>query len=153
MEDILYSWKFESKKERGSLWYVIALSIVIGLVIWGFFTAQYGMSFIILLVAGVTYFVENNLEDEIKVILTPLGIKVAESFFDYPKIESFSLIYEKENAVLLRLKINKKGIRVFDLEIDNQIALKLKEILPTFVSEDEKGELSFTEKMTRLLKL
>ena len=153
MEDILYSWKFESKKERGSLWYIIALSIVLGLVIWGFFTSQYGMSFIILLVAGVTYFVENNLEDEIEVVLTPLGIKVSESFFDYPKIESFSLIYEKEKAVLLRLKINIKGIRIFDLEVNNSIALKLKEILPAFVEEDEKGELSFTEKITRFLKL
>lgn len=153
MQDILYSWKFESKKERWSLWYVIALSIVIGLVIWGFFTTQYGMSFIVLLVAGVTYFVENNLEDEIEVTLTPLWIKISENFFDYPKIESFSLIYEKENAVLLRLKINKKGIRVFDLEVNNDIALKLKEILPAFVQEDEKGELSFIEKITRLLKL
>lgn len=153
MQDILYSWKFESKKERWSLWYVIALSVVIGLVIWGFFTTQYGMSFIVLLVAGVTYFVENNLEDEIEVTLTPLWIKISENFFDYPKIESFSLIYEKENAVLLRLKINKKGIRVFDLEVNNDIALKLKEILPAFVQEDEKGELSFIEKITRLLKL
>jgi hypothetical protein len=39
-------------------------------------TKQYGMSFIVLLIAGLVYFIENNSDEEINVIITLLGVKV-----------------------------------------------------------------------------
>jgi hypothetical protein len=45
------NWKFNSKKEKSQLWYIIAFSMVIGLSIWGFATNQYAMSFVIILLA------------------------------------------------------------------------------------------------------
>jgi len=41
MSDLLYLWSFDSKKNRSSLWYVIVLSIAIGLIIWGFLSKQF----------------------------------------------------------------------------------------------------------------
>lgn len=37
----LFSWNYEHVKERGQNWYIIFISIVIGLVLWAFFTKQY----------------------------------------------------------------------------------------------------------------
>ncbi|NUJ98271.1 hypothetical protein HGA92_05885 [Candidatus Gracilibacteria bacterium] len=153
METILYTWKFSAKKERSKLWYIIGLSIVIGLVIWGFLTSQYGMSFIIILIAGISYFLEINGEDEILVQVEQLGIKIGEGFYDYGKIQSFTFIYDEANAILLRLKTNKKGVAVIDIDVDNTIAQQLRPILASFLQEDEKEDISFIDRLVKILKL
>jgi hypothetical protein len=51
---------------------MIALSVVIGLVVWGFMTKQYVMSFLIILITGISFFIENNSEENITVTLNQL---------------------------------------------------------------------------------
>ena len=149
----LYSWNFSTDKQRSSLWYMIALSVVIGLVVWGFMTKQYVMSFLIILITGISFFIENNSEEMILLTLNQLGIKINNSFYDYSKIGSYTFIYDGENAVILRLHLLNKWIKVVDLQVDNSITIDLKQILPNFIREDEKAELSFTDKLIRWLKL
>lgn len=153
MSNIIYSWDFSSKKERWTMWYTIVLSIVIWLVIWGFLSKMYIMSFVFLLLAWLTYFVENNSDDIVKVNITELGINVWNWFYDFSKIESYTFIYEWENAILLRLNLNRKGLRNIDLNIDNKVAIDLKNILINFSQENPKESLSSMDKIIRLLKL
>lgn len=149
----LYAWNFSTDKQRSGLWYMIALSVVIGLVVWGFMTKQYVMSFLIILITGISFFIENNSEENITVTLNQLWIKINNSFYDYSKIASYTFIYDWEFAVILRLHLLNKWIKVVDLQVDNSITIDLKQILPNFVNEDEKAELSFTDKLIRWLKL
>jgi hypothetical protein len=44
-------------------------------------------------------------------------------------------------------------MKFLDLNIDNNIAYDLKQILPNFINEDENQELSFTDKLIKFLKL
>lgn len=153
MNDIIYNWSFSNEKNRWSLWYIIALSVVIWLVIWWFLTKQYVMSFLVILITWVTFFVENNSEETTQVSITNLWIKVNSTFYDFSKISSYWLLYDWENAVFLRLALIKKWIKTLDLDIDNNIALDLKSILPNFLKEDKNAELTFTDKMIKILKL
>jgi len=150
---MLYSWTFLDNKNRGTLWYTITFSIVIGLVIWGFFTKQYWMSFIVLLLSGLMFYIDNNSKDEMNVEITELGIKIWDSFYDYSKIKSYTFIYEWETAVILRLILSKKWIKILDVNIDNTVAAELKHILPQFIEENEQEDMSFTDKLIRMLKL
>lgn len=149
----IYSWEFSSEKTRGHMWYIIALSCLIGLVIWGFLTKQYGMSFVLILLTGLVYFVENNSDDIIRVSIAELGIKIGDVFYNYAKIPSYSVIYEKENAVVLRVYLKKKWLAYIDVDIDNTIAKNIKDILPQFIEESADGELTLIEKVIRKLKL
>jgi hypothetical protein len=151
--EVLYSWSFSNDKNRWSLWYIIALSVVIWLVVWGFLSRQYPLSFLIILITGVYFFVENNSEDIINISLTQLWIKLNNSFYDYPKISSYTIIYNWEQAVILRLALVKKWLKYLDIKINNEIAIILKEILPNYIKEDEKWELSLTDKLIQILKL
>lgn len=153
MDDIIYSWSFSSKKERSSMWYIVALSIVIGVVIWWFLTKQYWMSFVVLILTGLIYFIENNSEDIINVEIRNLWIKIWPAFYDYSKIQSYNFIYEWEFSKIMRIVLNTKWIKIIDLEVDNKITLDIKSILPNFLNEWEKQELSFIEKIIKLLKL
>lgn len=151
--NIIYTWEFEDKKNRWTMWYTITLSIVIWLVIWWFLTKQYWMSFIILLITWLSYFIDNNSPDIIKVEITELGIKIWNLFYDYSKINSFAFIYSWENAIFLRLHLNKKWLRYVDLNIDNNIVVDLKWNLNNYIEENSKWELNFSEKIIKFLKL
>ncbi len=150
---MLYSWEFNSEKQRSALWYTLAISIVIGLVIWGFLTKQYGMSFVILLISGIFYYLENNSEEIINVDITGLGIGVGQKFYDYGNIDSYTLIYAGNKAVYIRLNLIKKWIRYIDLHIDNEIAENLQSILPSFITENGKQDLSLSDKIIAWMKL
>lgn len=149
----IYSWQFEDKKDRSPFWYIIAISIVVGLAIWWFLTQQYGMSFVILLVAGVAFFVENNSDDHIQVRINELGIKVGEKFYDFSRITSYTFVYSGEHALFLRLSLKQRWIKVIDLKLNNSIVKDLKGILPQFIEENPKQDLSFIDRIIYLLKL
>ena len=149
----IYTWEFNDKKNRWSLWYIIALSIIIGLSIWWFLTKQYWMSFIVLLIAWFGYFVENNSDDQVVVKIKELWIKVSWTFYDYSSIESFWIVYKWENAILLRLNLNKRWLRHIDIKINNNLAGDLKSILEKFIEQTGKIDLTLSEKIIQLLKL
>lgn len=153
MTNYIYSWKFEDKKDRSQLWYIIALSIVIWLAIWWFLTKQYGMSFIVLLIAWLVFFVENNSEDVIEVKITDLWIYIWESFYDYNGIQGFSIWYLGDSAEILRLYLNKKWIAVLDLKVNNNIITDIQNTLSQFIEDSGKVELTGTDKLIRFLKL
>lgn len=151
--DILYSWEFEDKKDRWPYWYIIALSIIIWIAIWWFMTGQYGMSFVVLFISWIFYFIENNSEDIVKVILTDVWIQIWKKFYEYTKITNYSYIYENDTPIFLRLVINKVSLKNMDLNIDQEIIQNLKNILPNYMEEDTKWELSVMEKLIHKLKL
>ena len=151
--NILYSWIFEDKKNRSPLWYMIALSIAIGLIIWGFLTRQYWMSIVVMLIVWFIYFLENNEEEQVKVEITELGIRVQNNFYDYSRIGSYSLIYSWDQAVFLRLHLKKRWIWFANLRIDNATASQVRSILPNFIEENAKQEITLLEKITHFLQL
>ena len=163
MNNIIYNWKFSDDKDRTKTWYIVAISLVLWLSIWGILTRQYFFAFIVILIAGITFFIENNSPDFIEVELEEDWIRINElsedeantwnSFYNYSQISSFCFVYEKEKPILLRLMINKKWIKKLDLKINNEIMKDLKEILPNFLAEGEVVELSAWEKLISLLKL
>ena len=154
MSDLLYLWSFDSKKNRSSLWYVIVLSIAIGLIIWGFLSKQFWMSFVIIILIWLIFYIENNSSDIIKVNIIETWIKVENNFYAFSNLSSYTIIYENDMAVLLRLNIsNKFWTRNIDVGIDNTITSDIKNILSNFLEENNKQQLTFIEKMTRLLEL
>ena len=149
----LYSWNYEDNKNRSPLWYMIALSIAIWLIIWWFFTRQYGMSIVIMMIAGFFFYIENNSEDQVQIHITELGIQVQDMFYDYSQISGYSLIYSSNTALYLRLHLKKRWITSININIDNTIASNIRQILPNYIEEQAEQEVSFIEKMLHLLKL
>lgn len=153
MSNIIYEWNFSDTKNRWSLWYIIAISVILWLAIWWIFTKQYWLSLIVFLITWVTFFIENNSYEFVNVEITDLWIKIWDYFYDFSSINEFSYIYYWNDVTLLRLKLNKKGIKQIDLKIDNSICLNLKNILPNYLNEGKWWKLTTSEKLINLLKL
>lgn len=153
MSNTIYEWNFSDAKNRGKLWYIIAISVILWLAIWWIFTKQYGLSFIVFLIAWISFFIENNSAETVEITITELWIKVWDYFYDFSAINDFSFIYSWSDAILLRLSLNKKWIKRIDLKIDNEICSELKKLLPNYIEEVKWGELTSSEKIINLLKL
>lgn len=152
MESII-EWKFSTNKNRSEYWYFIAIAIVWGISVWGVLTKQYMLSVIMILLTWIYLYVENNSNEDIDVFVNELWISVDGKFYDFAQINSFGIIYSENEAVMIRLSLKKKGLKVLDLKLDNEIALELKNFLPNYVLEDEDTDLSFSEKLINFLKL
>jgi hypothetical protein len=153
MTNILYTWQFEDKKQRSQLWYIIAFSVVIGLVVWWFLTKQYGMSFIVLLLSWLMLFVENNSEDTVTVNISDMWIYIWENFYEFDGIEKYATWYVKDNAEFIRIYLAKKGIALLDIKTNNEIIGDIQNILNNYIQHDGKVELSSSDKIIRFLKL
>lgn len=153
METSLYSWQYDDTKNRWKVWYILAISIIIWLIIWWIFTRQYGFSVIIFLVSGIYLFVENNSSDTVKVLIHENGVKVSESFYEYEKIENYSYVFSKENPVFLLLNLQKKWLRQLHLQINQDIYETLEKILPNYIEKTENKPLSKIETLLQILKL
>lgn len=151
--NIIYNWTFSTEKNRWELWHIIMFSWVIWLVIWWFFSGQYWMSFVILLITWLYLFMENNSEDNVTVTITELWINVWNKFYDYSRINSYTIIYEWPNASFMRLSLQKNTINKLDVKVDNTIVAELNKILPNFLEENPKIDMTFSEKLIRFLKL
>jgi len=106
-----------------------------------------------MLISGFFFFLENNSDDEVSVIISDLWIKVQERFYDYSKIELFQLVYQWDQAIFLRLFIKQKWISNVSLRIDNSIANNVRTVLGWYIEEWNKQDISLTEKITNYLKL
>lgn len=153
MENIIYSWNFSEEKNRWALWYIIAISVIVWVVFWWIMTKQYWLSIVIMLAAWVTFYLENNSWTLVNVSISSLWIKIWENFYDFWKINNFSFIYYKGNAVYLKLVLNKRWLKALNLRVDNKVCEDLKQILPNFLKEEKDWDLSFTDKLINILKL
>jgi hypothetical protein len=150
--EVLYSWHFSTEKNRWKFWYTIALALVIWIVIWGFFMKQYWLSFVVMIIAWIYLFIENNSDWNVEVKISDLWIFVNNSFYEFTKMAWYSIIYEWAEPIFLRLYL-KTWIKILDLDVDLSVAKELKNILGNYLEENENWELTFWDKIIRMLKL
>ena len=154
MANILYSWQFSDKKNRWAIWYSLSVAIAIWIIAWWFLQKQYWISIVTIMLIWLFFYMENNSTDIIPVSITEEWVHVLDSFYSFSNIKSYSIIYDNDKAVLLRLQISKKIRTLFsDIPLDNANVNEVKNVLSNFIEEDKKWELWFVEKLIKILKL
>lgn len=150
----MFNWNFYSKKEKSASWYSIAIIIGLAIIIWWFLIWLYVMSIVVFIFAWVYILVENNSPNIIEIEINENWILIWETFYDFPKIENFSIIYEKNKPLFLRLKLRTTWFKVVDIPFENKVNVaSLRAYLLDYIVEDEKWEISWLDKIINYLKL
>lgn len=150
----MFNWQFNSKKERSSSWYIMAVVIAIGLVIRWYLTEQYIMSVVIIMLVWVFFLIENNSPEIVEVTINENWILISESFYDYPKIETFAVIYDRNVPLFLRVRFKSRWLKLLDIPLSSDInSPDLRAFLLEYIEEDSKTEMSSTDKLINYLKL
>lgn len=150
----MYSWEFDTKKQKSATWYTIALTLSIALIIWGFFTGLYMMSMVIFIAIWVYILIENNSPDRLTIEISENGILIWDIFYDYPKIETFSILYNRNIPVFLRLKLKWKGFRILDIPLSGVSDISdIRVFLLQYMEEDPNQEFTNMDRIISYLKL
>lgn len=111
------------------------------------------MSFIILLISWLVFFVENNSEDEVTVQVSNQWMYIWNTFYDYSSIKQYSVWYQNDSADFIRLHLTKRWIAILDLKISNEVLPEIQSYLSEFIEDGWKAEISSTDKLIRFLNL
>jgi len=111
------------------------------------------MSFIFLLIAWLFYFTENNSPKYIWVNINESWIKIAETFYNYNSINYYQFINKDNKTYILRFNLNNRGLKYIDVKVENMNENEIREILSSYIEEEDERELNLSEKFIYLLKL
>lgn len=152
--NILFAWTYASRFEKGALWYMIAITIVLTLVLYGISQWIWIMSVVVLLFAWVYMLHENNSPPTLRAEITDTGINTGNVFYEYARISSFTIIYTENVAHTLRIHVIKNIPPVCDivLPLDMNIA-ELRAYLSTQIAEDPTEKFTFSDYLVRFLRL
>ncbi|MDD2916309.1 MAG: hypothetical protein PHH70_00490 [Candidatus Gracilibacteria bacterium] len=151
----MFSWNIPTQNTKGPGWYTTAGIFCLAFIIWGIFVQLYALSVVVFIFVGVYLMMENNAPEMTQIAVDENGININGSFYDYPSVTEFSIVYDNRKPIFLRLALKKKGLNTVDIELTQDInSYELRNFLLQYIQESEKGgELTSNERLMRYLKI
>lgn len=138
--------------EKGPVWKLLAILVVMGLVTYGILADSYPFAIVVVLFAGV-YFLVHNKPQEIEVSVTDMGIQVDHRFYEHSNIRNFWIIFKPGEIENLTIRLTKNVIKEVTVMVGDQDPAELREVLSRFVPELAGKDESFADWLTRKLRL
>lgn len=152
----LIEWLIPEYREhtRSRRWYISA-SVVLGLLLlYSLLTANFLFALIIIVAGIIVVLQDKHQAPKIPFAITEAGIALGKQFYDYPKLQSFWLYYEPDEAKTLFLEFKNKIRPRLAIPLFNKNPLHVREHLLKFLSEDmDKENEPVSEQLSRLLKI
>jgi len=100
-ENDVISWRITERQgqPKTKKWYIIAGIIGILLIAYAIFTSDFIFAVIILICAVLIVITEKYQPAELEIALSDKGVKVGKEFYDYEKIDNFSIVYKPEENI------------------------------------------------------
>lgn len=154
--DILVNWEVDeyAQHERSKLWYILAATIGIGLIIYAVATSNFMFAVIILMSAVIMLITSFNKPDKIPIVITSNGVVVGDVYYDYQSIRDFSIVYDPPDVKLLYLDFFAMTHPMLSISLEDVDPNVVRECLLPFCLENlKRNEESLTDLMRRLYKL
>jgi len=154
--DVLHEWTIQQyeQHERGTIWYILVLSLGLLLVFYGVFTGNFLFSLIIILSGIIIFLQAHQTPLQVPFKITDLGVVIGGKFYGYSEFENFYIIYNPPHTKTLFLdtkSVWQPAIRVPLLDIN---PIEIKHSLREFLSEDlEKEEEPLADRAARNWKM
>ena len=133
---------------------MVAIIVVLSLVWYGIMSSLYLMSIVSFLFAWVYILIENNALPTTNVLVDEWWITVGPTRFDYPSIESFSLIAVGWIPTYLRIKLRKKIGAPIDIPLTQDVnPVALKNFIVSYIEEDATAVLSNSDAIIHAMRL
>jgi len=154
---ILAEWEFDEfpRHERTRLWYIVALIISGGLLLFAILSLNYLFAAIILII-GVIVIMQNRREPQrLTLNICEDGLAIGtNTFYEWKAIKNFWIVYEPPEVKNVYFDF-KAGVRPsISLPLEKQNPLNIRKILLNYLPEavDQENE-SFSDGLRRILKL
>ncbi len=155
--DEIIGWKIpeHDKHDRSKSWYIIASTVVILLLIYSFWTANFLFAVIIIVASLVTILHDGREPKMVHFSITDEGIIIGRKFYDFDEISDFSVVYKPKQGVKNLYFEFKSAIKHrLSVPLLDMNPLLIRENLLKYLKEDlERTDQPTSEGIARMLKL
>ena len=154
--DILVNWEIDeyAHHERSRMWYILAGTIGVGLIIYAVLTSNFLFAIIILMTAVIMLLSMFSKPEKIPVIITTTGVVVGDTYYDYQSIRDFSIVYDPPDVKLLYLDFYALTHPMLSVPLEDVDPNIVRESLLPFCLENfKRNQENLTDVMRRLYKL
>ena len=153
---VIHQWEIPETAQyrRGRLWYAVAIIILLSLVAYALFTANFLFALMVMLFAAIIFMGHTRAPLMLNVAITEQGVAINNRLYRYPDLKSFWIIDEPPAVKNLYLEFQSRVRPPLSFHLDIQDCAQIRQTLAQFLAEDgEKREESLTDVLSRLLKL
>ena len=148
----MFSWTISNEKNRGPMWYIFAIIIILVLVIYGIISGLYLMSVVAVLFSGVFLLIENNTLPTTRFFINEKHLQIDNTPYTWENFSHFSIV-DIGNRKILKLFPLKKFSPVFEIPLNSDInSAELYNFLKNFLEEKE-GNNSSLDAITEITKI
>jgi len=153
----LFSWKVKEREyyQHSKRWFLVFGLLGLAGLIFAVFTSNYLFALIILIIAFIIVFNENEEPEMLDFIIGTEGIMLGHKFYDYDEFKSFSVLYKPAQGLKsLYLDFASPWRRDLMIPLLDNNPLPIRENLLKYIKEDlERTDESLDEILSKLLKL
>jgi hypothetical protein len=134
---ILMSWNFPEyiRYQRTAGWYLGAAVLVLGLLLYAFFTSNFLFALIIIMMSAIIIIYNLKKPLQIKFSVMEDGLEVGTKFYPWSDFNNFWIIYEPPEIKTLYFDF--KGLRpTMPIYFEDQNPVKVREILLKYLKEN-----------------
>lgn len=150
------SWKFPeyNKYVKTKWWYIVAIIIGLGLLVYTIWNTNYLFAIIIILAALIVFIHDYRTPRTLDFKIKEGGITIGKVFYTYSDLNNFWIIYDPPEVKLLYFNFKSFFQPNFAVPLLDRNPIKAREILLNFLEEDLSKEDEETEEhLSRVLKI
>ncbi len=154
-DDAVIAWVAPEaiRHERGKVWKMVMLAIIIGFVVWGIMSQALTFSIAVIVFAVVYYFVGMNSPKDVEVKISQVGIKVGDRRYSYSIVKAFWINYEPPYTKTLNIRIKNNINCDVTIQLNEQNPAPIREFLMKKMPELENQNEKLTDILARIFKI
>lgn len=155
--NVLHSWSFKEFEEhqRGTIWYVIFLIIILGMSIYCIVSGNYLFLVIIVMFALLEVMFKFKKPDYIDFAIYSTGILYTDYFYSWDEIKEYYIIYDtSRNMQKIFFTFKKVTDSILPIDLNRQNPIEVRQTLNKYIKENlERKYEPFSEQLSKMLKL
>jgi hypothetical protein len=152
----LIQWEIDEypNHQRSRRWYVFMGSIGALMLVYAIFTANFLFAVILLMFAIITVISAFKTPDKVPVVITTTGMIVGDTYYEFPAIKKFAILYDPPEIQNLYLDFDSYTRPLMTVPLAGIDPNIVREALLPFVIEDlERDDETFADILRRVYKL
>jgi hypothetical protein len=140
--------------QRSRRWYVVMGAAGALLLLYAVFTANFLFAVIILMIGIISIISSFKTPDKIPVVVTSTGVIIGDTYYDYPVLKNFSILYNPPEVKYLYIDFHSMTRPLLTIPLEQVDPNIVRESLLPFVIEDlDRIDETLTDVLRRLYKL
>lgn len=154
----IFAWQVPeyTEHERDKRWYILAIAFGAFLIVYSFFTDNYLLPIIVLIVAFIFILRHGQEAPRLDVSLSHAGLHIGQKFYDFDLFRNFSIVYKPHQGDTNLYFEFQSAVRPrISLPLDDETdPVSLRRFLLTHLDEDlERTDIPLSEQLSKRFKL